>query len=60
MEYLSGYLWFAVVAMGPLLLAGMIAYALLMRRSLNRSERLRRDEATNRLYQDRTPGAGRH
>ena len=51
MHNFSDYLWFAVVAMGPLLLAVMIVYAMLMRRSLNRSRTpTRRDEQVNIIY----------
>jgi hypothetical protein len=55
MHSFADYLWFAAVAIGPLLLAGMIAYALLKRRSLNGSEQLRRDQAIDRVYQNGPP-----
>lgn len=42
--------WFMAVAMGPLLLGGIIAYALLSRRRLTAREQIRRDEKTDKLY----------
>lgn len=44
------FLWLVAVVIGPLVLGGIIAYALLMRRRLSARERARRDDATENLY----------
>lgn len=50
-------LWFIVVALGPLLLGGVIAYALMRRRRLSTSEKVEQEKAVERLYDK--PGGGR-
>ncbi len=47
--------WFVVVALGPILLGGAVAYALLQRRRLTGSEEIKQEEAIERLY-DKPPG----
>lgn len=47
---LSDYLWFLVVAIGPVLLAFAMIYALLRRRRLSREEKDRQDKATREVY----------
>jgi hypothetical protein len=49
---LENSLWTLVVAGGPLLLAIVFAWVLLRRRPLTPGERVRRDQATRRLYRD--------
>jgi len=60
MQHLWDYLWLVAVAIGPLLLAGAIAYALLARRPLSRSERRRQHNAVERAYRDEPPPVERH
>ncbi|HEV7433645.1 hypothetical protein [Rhizobium halophilum] len=43
-------LWFIVVALGPLLLGGVIAYSLIRRRRLRATEQIEQKEAVERLY----------
>jgi len=43
-------LWFVAVAIGPVILAIVIAYALIRRRRLSAREREVQKEATERLY----------
>ncbi|MGK9053892.1 hypothetical protein QTA58_14125 [Neorhizobium sp. CSC1952] len=47
--------WFMVVALGPILLGGAIAYALLQRRRLSPGEERRQEKAVEDLY-DKPPG----
>jgi hypothetical protein len=47
---ISEYLWFAAVALGPVILGAAVAYALLRRRRLTRRERVESREATEDLY----------
>lgn len=47
--------WFIVVALGPVLLGCAIIYALLRRRRLSTHEKIRQEEAIERLY-DKPPG----
>ena len=44
------FMWLVAVALGPLILGGIIAYALLSRRRLSAREQIRRDDATDKLY----------
>ncbi len=43
-------IWFILVALGPVVLAAVIAYALLRRRRLSTGEQRAQDEAVERLY----------
>lgn len=43
-------LWFILVAIGPIILGGAIAYAMLQRRRLSGSEKARQEEAVEALY----------
>jgi hypothetical protein len=49
------FLWLMVVAIGPMLLGGAIAYALMRRRRLSPSERQRQHDAVERAYRDEPP-----
>lgn len=48
---MTNYLWFFTVAMGPVLIAAVLAYALLRRRRLSAFEQRKSDEATRHLYE---------
>ena len=43
-------LWFVIVALGPVLLGIVIAYGLMRRRRLGAAEKIRQEEAVERLY----------
>jgi hypothetical protein len=43
-------IWLILVALGPVILAAAIAYALLRRRRLSTDERIAQEEAVERLY----------
>jgi hypothetical protein len=43
-------LWFVIVALGPVLLGIVIAYAIVRRRRLSPAEKIRQKEAVKRLY----------
>ena len=45
-------LWLLVVAGGPIIIGGVIAYALLQRRRRTPAEEVARDRGTDRLYED--------
>ena len=46
-------LWFIVVAIGPVILAAAIIYAVMRRRRLTLAERLDQKRATDELYHTR-------
>jgi hypothetical protein len=50
-------LWFILVALGPVILGGAIAYALMKRRRLTGAEKAQQHEAVERLYDK--PQSGR-
>ena len=50
---LSNYLWWVVVAFGPLLLVIAFIYSLVRRRRLDERERLERDREADRIYNER-------
>jgi hypothetical protein len=54
----TNFLWFMMVALGPVLLAVLLAFALLKRRRPGPAERRERDEETRRGY-DEKPAPGR-
>lgn len=43
-------MWLLLLTLGPILLAGLIAFALLTRRKQSPAERREQDAATRRLY----------
>ncbi len=47
MEYL---LWFAAVAIGPVILAAAMIYAIMRKRRFSRAEQIERDRKTRELY----------
>lgn len=49
---LSEFLWFAAVALGPVVLSAALAYALLRRRRLSARERIESRRATEDLYRN--------
>ena len=52
-------MWFIAVAIGPLLLVVLIAYALLKRRRLSAAERASQIRGTERVYDERDGEPGR-
>jgi heme exporter protein D len=50
------YLWLAVVAIGPLVLGMLIAYAIMSRRREGPATRRARQEATERVYREEPGG----
>ena len=52
-------MWFIVVAIGPLLLVVVFAYALLKRRRLSTGERAAQIHGTERAYHEREGEPGR-
>jgi hypothetical protein len=52
-------LWLIVVALGPLLLAVLIAYVLLTRRKSGPREQQARREAVERMYRDEPENGAR-
>ncbi|GAB1580353.1 MULTISPECIES: hypothetical protein [Phyllobacteriaceae] len=48
----ENFLWFLIVAGGPVLLGALIAYGMMKTRRLRRDEREARDRATRKLYGD--------
>jgi len=48
----SNFLWLLTVAGGPIILGIAVIYAVMRRRRLKASEKLRQHEGTERLYQD--------
>lgn len=53
---MMNYLWFVTVALGPVLIAAVLAFALLRRRRLSSFEKRKGDEATRELYKDPQSG----
>ncbi|MDF1609378.1 hypothetical protein PZ897_14430 [Hoeflea sp. YIM 152468] len=53
---MENLLWFLVVAVGPLLLAAAMVYALLRKRRLSREEKIRRDKKTAELFTEEGGG----
>ncbi len=51
---MEGQLWSLTIWLGPIILGAVIAYALLRRRRLTRSEIAARDRATHRLYDEKS------
>ncbi len=49
---MEGQFWSLTIWLGPVILAAAIAYALLRRRRLTRSEVAARDRATHKLYEE--------
>jgi hypothetical protein len=54
----TNFLWLMVVAVGPALLAGLLAFALLKRHQAGPAERRERDVATRRGYDEGRPATG--
>lgn len=50
MEWIMNWWWATVL--GPLVLGGAIAYALLMRRRLSSGEKVERNAETRRVYRE--------
>jgi cytochrome c-type biogenesis protein CcmH/NrfF len=48
-------LWLIIVALGPLVLGVLIAYALLQRRRFGAAEQTQQDKATQEVYRDEPP-----
>ncbi len=48
-------LWLIIVALGPVVLGALIAYALLQRRRFTAAEQTRQDNATRQVYRDDSP-----
>jgi hypothetical protein len=57
MEALGGIIWFLVTIIVPLAIGALIAYEILRRRKLRRSEREAGDAATRDMYQHETEEA---
>lgn len=53
---MANSLWFLVIAIGPILLGGAIAFALMRRRRLSAGEKRRQKQAVERLYDKRPEG----
>jgi hypothetical protein len=49
-------LWLAIVALGPVLFAALLAYALISRRRLGPATRKARKRETERLYREKPHG----